>query len=74
MKTKAAVLYEYRKPLIVEELDLEGPKAGEVLVEYKAAGICHSDLSIVNGIITMPPPPCIPGHEGAGMVVEVGAP
>jgi S-(hydroxymethyl)glutathione dehydrogenase/alcohol dehydrogenase len=73
MKTKAAVLYEYRKPLIVEELDLEGPKAGEVLVEYKAAGICHSDLSIVNGIITMPPPPCIPGHEGAGMVVEVGA-
>jgi S-(hydroxymethyl)glutathione dehydrogenase/alcohol dehydrogenase len=73
MKTKAAVLYEYRKPLVVEELDLESPKAGEVLVEYKVAGICHSDLSIVNGIITMPPLPCIPGHEGAGMVVEVGA-
>ena len=73
MKTKAAVLYEYRKPLVVEDLDLEGPKAGEVLVEYKAAGICHSDLSILNGIITMPPLPCVAGHEGAGVVVEAGA-
>ena len=73
MKTKAAVLFEYRKPLVVEQLDLEGPKAGEVLVEYKAAGICHSDLSILNGIIAMPPLPCIPGHEGAGVVVEAGA-
>ena len=73
MKTKAAVLYEYRKPLVIEELDLESPKAGEVLVEYKAAGICHSDLSLVNGIISKPPLPCIPGHEGAGIVLEVGA-
>ena len=59
MKTKAAVLYEYKKPLVVEELDLEGPKAGEVLVEYKAAGICHSDLSILNGVFAMPPIPCM---------------
>ena len=73
MKTKAAVLYEYKKPLVVEELDLEGPKAGEVMVEYKAAGICHSDLSILNGVFAMPPIPCIPGHEGAGVVVETGA-
>ncbi len=73
MKTKAAVLYEYGKPLVVEDVELENPKPGEVLVEYKAAGICHSDLSILNGVITMPPLPCIPGHEGAGVVVEVGA-
>ena len=73
MKTQAAVLYEYRKPLVVEELDLEGPKPGEVLVEYKAAGICHSDLSILHGVIPMPPLPCIAGHEGAGVVVEAGA-
>ena len=73
MKTKAAVLYEYRKPLVIEELGLENPKTGEVLVEYKAAGICHSDLSLVNGVISIPPLPCIPGHEGAGIVIEVGA-
>jgi S-(hydroxymethyl)glutathione dehydrogenase/alcohol dehydrogenase len=73
MKTNAAVLYEYNKPLVIEELDLEGPKAGEVLVEYKAAGICHSDLSILIGKFAMPPIPCIAGHEGAGVVVEVGA-
>jgi S-(hydroxymethyl)glutathione dehydrogenase/alcohol dehydrogenase len=73
MKTKAAVLYEFKKPLVVEELDLEGPKAGEVLVEYKAAGICHSDLSVVNGIFATLSLPYIPGHEGAGVVVEVGA-
>lgn len=73
MKTNAAVLYEYGKPLIVEELDLEGPKPGEVLVEYKAAGICHSDLSILTGKFAMPPIPCVAGHEGAGVVVEVGA-
>jgi S-(hydroxymethyl)glutathione dehydrogenase/alcohol dehydrogenase len=43
-----------------------------VLVEYKAAGICHSDLSVLNGVLSMPPLPCIAGHEGAGVVVEVG--
>jgi len=73
MKTKAAVLYEYRKPLVIEELDLENPRTGEVLVEYKAVGICHSDLSLVNGVISIPPLPCIPGHEGAGIVIGVGA-
>lgn len=73
MKTNAAVLYEYKKPLVMEELDLEGPKPGEVLVEYKAAGLCHSDLSILTGVFSMPPIPCVAGHEGAGVVVEVGA-
>ncbi len=73
MKTNAAVLYEYNKPLVIEELDLEAPKAGEVLVEYKAAGLCHSDLSILTGVFAMPPIPCVAGHEGAGVVKEVGA-
>ena len=72
MKTKAAILQEYQKPLTVEEVELDKPKAGEVLVKMRAAGLCHSDLSIMNGIIRMPPLPCIPGHEGAGVIQEVG--
>ncbi|MBU1154963.1 MAG: Zn-dependent alcohol dehydrogenase [Proteobacteria bacterium] len=72
MKTKAAVLYEYKQPLIIEELDLDGPKQGEVLVEIKAAGLCHTDLSIMRGVYTVPPTPCVIGHEGAGIVREVG--
>jgi S-(hydroxymethyl)glutathione dehydrogenase / alcohol dehydrogenase len=72
MKTKAAILQEYQKPLMVEEVELDKPKAGEVLVKMRAAGLCHSDLSIMNGIIRMPPLPCIPGHEGAGVIQEVG--
>lgn len=72
MKTTGAVLYEYNSPLVIEELDLEAPKQGEVLVEIKSAGICHSDLSVLTGVFTMPPLPCIPGHEGAGIVREVG--
>ena len=72
MRTKAAVLYEYRKSMVIEELELKKPKKGEVLVRFKAAGLCHSDLSVINGVITMPPPPCVIGHEGAGIVEEVG--
>jgi S-(hydroxymethyl)glutathione dehydrogenase / alcohol dehydrogenase len=72
MKTKAAVLYEYKKPLVIEELDLDEPKKNEILVQYKAAGLCHSDLSIMNGIFSMPVPPCVVGHEGAGIVTKVG--
>lgn len=72
MKTKAAVLYEYGKPLVLEELELAAPKEKEVLVRNKAAGLCHSDLSIMKGVLRMPPLPCIPGHEGAGVVQEVG--
>ncbi len=72
MKTKAAVLYEYKQPLVIDELDLEGPKQGEILVEVKAAGICHTDLSVMHGVLSVPPPPCVPGHEGAGIVREVG--
>lgn len=73
MKTKAAVLYEYGKPLVIEELDVSRPKEKEVLVKNMAAGLCHTDLSVVNGVIRMPPLPCLPGHEGAGIVQDVGA-
>jgi S-(hydroxymethyl)glutathione dehydrogenase / alcohol dehydrogenase len=72
VKTKAAVLYEYNKPLVVEEVDLDPPGPGEVLVEIMAAGLCHTDLSVMQGVLTVPPPPCVPGHEGAGIVREVG--
>jgi S-(hydroxymethyl)glutathione dehydrogenase/alcohol dehydrogenase len=72
MKTKAAVLYEYGKPLVIDEVELLPPKEKEVLVKYAAAGLCHTDLSVLKGAWTMPPLPCVPGHEGAGLVQEVG--
>ena len=72
MKTKAAVLHEYQKPLIIEELDLDGPKEREVLVQYKVAGLCHSDWSMFTGAIPVLPLPLVAGHEGAGVVLEVG--
>jgi len=72
VKTKAAVSYEYNKPLVVEELDLDGPKETEVLVEFKAAGLCHTDLSIMQGVLPLPPLPCVAGHEAAGVVREAG--
>ena len=72
MKTESAVLLEYKKPLVIEELELDAPKDREVLIEMKAAGLCHSDYSIIQGKFSMPPLPCIPGHEGAGVVKEVG--
>jgi alcohol dehydrogenase len=80
MKTKAAVLWEtgrkrpYRKsaPLTVEEVDLAAPGPGEALVEIKAAGLCHSDLSVVNGDRPRPLPMAL-GHEAAGVVRQTGA-
>jgi alcohol dehydrogenase len=80
MKTKAAVLYEMERPrpyadthpLALEELELAPPGPGEVLVEIAAAGLCHSDLSVING--TRPwPIPLVLGHEAAGIVREAGA-
>lgn len=73
MKTRAAVAFEINKPLEIVELDLEGPKPGEVLVEIKATGICHSDLHTLNGGDQRPVWPTVLGHEGAGIVREVGA-
>jgi S-(hydroxymethyl)glutathione dehydrogenase/alcohol dehydrogenase len=73
MKTKAAVAWEAKKPLTIEEVDLEGPKAGEVLVEVMATGICHTDAYTLSGMDSEGIFPSILGHEGAGIVREVGA-
>src|SRR5258705_13466739 len=73
MKTRAAVAYEAKSKLVVEEVDIEGPKAGEVLVEIKASGICHTDEFTLSGADPEGLFPVIFGHEGAGVVVEVGA-
>ncbi|MDB5079233.1 MAG: alcohol dehydrogenase [Chloroflexi bacterium] len=89
MLTRAAVMYETEKPrpyagsqpLVIEEIELDGPGEGEVLVEMAGAGLCHSDLSTINGSIARPvprhlglptPPPVILGHEASGIVREVG--
>jgi S-(hydroxymethyl)glutathione dehydrogenase / alcohol dehydrogenase len=73
MKTRAAIAFEVNKPLVIEEVDLEGPKAGEVLVEIKATGVCHTDEFTRSGADPEGMFPVIFGHEGAGVVVEVGA-
>ena len=72
MKTRAAVAFEAKKPLEIVELDLEGPKAGEVLVEIMATGICHTDAYTLDGFDSEGIFPSILGHEGAGIVREVG--
>src|SRR5918992_262579 len=72
MKTRAAVALEKAKPLEIMEVDLEGPKAGEVLVEVKATGICHTDDFTLSGADPEGLFPAILGHEGAGTVVDVG--
>ena len=72
MKTKAAVAFEAGKPLELIEVDLEGPKEGEVLVEIKATGICHTDAYTLSGEDPEGLFPSIMGHEGAGIVREVG--
>lgn len=72
MKSRAAVAFEAGKPLEIVEVDLEGPKAGEVLVEIKATGICHTDAFTLSGDDPEGAFPAILGHEGAGVVVEVG--
>ena len=73
MKTRAAVAFEACKPLEILELDLEGPKAGEVLVEIMATGICHTDAYTLGGRDPEGKFPSVLGHEGAGIVREVGA-
>ena len=73
MKTRAAIAWKAGAPLSVEEVDLAGPKAGEVLVEIKATGICHTDYYTLSGADPEGIFPSILGHEGAGIVVDVGA-
>ncbi|WP_419895925.1 S-(hydroxymethyl)glutathione dehydrogenase/class III alcohol dehydrogenase [Roseomonas sp. USHLN139] len=72
MKTRAAVAWEAGKPLSIEEVDLEGPRDGEVLVEIKATGLCHTDKYTLSGADPEGIFPAILGHEGAGVVLEVG--
>jgi S-(hydroxymethyl)glutathione dehydrogenase/alcohol dehydrogenase len=72
MKTRAAIAFEVGKPLVIDEVDLEGPKAGEVLVELKATGVCHTDEFTRSGADPEGLFPVIFGHEGAGVVLEVG--
>ena len=73
MKVKAAVAHKAGVPLVIETVDLEGPRAGEVLVEIKATGVCHTDEFTRSGADPEGLFPAILGHEGAGIVVEVGA-
>ena len=73
MKTRAAVAWKAGAPLTIETVDLEGPQAGEVLVEIKATGICHTDHYTLSGADPEGLFPAILGHEGAGVVLEVGA-
>src|SRR5271156_4498875 len=72
MRTRAAIAFEAKKPLEIVELELEGPKAGEVLVEIKATGICHTDAYTLDGLDSEGIFPSILGHEGAGIVREIG--
>ena len=73
MKTRAAVAWKAGEPLTIETIDIEGPKAGEVLVEIMATGICHTDAYTLSGADPEGIFPAILGHEGAGVVREVGA-
>jgi S-(hydroxymethyl)glutathione dehydrogenase/alcohol dehydrogenase len=71
MQTKAAVLYEAGQPAVIEEITLDPPRQGEILVRMEAAGVCHSDLHVRDG--RMPEPlPIVLGHEGTGVVTEIG--
>src|SRR5215468_3686391 len=73
MKTRAAVAFEAKKPLEIVEVDLEGPRDGEVLVEIMATGVCHTDAYTLDGLDSEGIFPSILGHEGAGIVREIGA-
>ena len=73
MDVRAAVAYSAGKPLMLETVQLEGPRAGEVLVEIKATGVCHTDEFTLSGADPEGLFPAILGHEGAGVVVEIGA-
>jgi S-(hydroxymethyl)glutathione dehydrogenase / alcohol dehydrogenase len=72
MKTRAAIAWKAGAPLTVEEVELEGPKAGEVLIEVKATGICHTDYYTLSGADPEGLFPAILGHEGAGVIVDTG--
>ncbi len=72
MKSRAAVAWEAAKPLVIEEVDIEGPKKGEVLLQIKATGVCHTDAYTLSGKDPEGIFPAIMGHEGGAVVVEIG--
>src|SRR5437879_11573185 len=72
MRIRAAVLEEFAKPLVVQELDLAEPRAGEVLVRLEACGVCHTDMYTASGVDPSGYSPTVLGHEGAGVVETVG--
>ena len=69
---KAAVMWSFNEPLKIDSIRLKDPRANEVVVKVVASGVCHSDLSVVKMVLPIPPP-CVLGHEGAGIVEEVGS-
>jgi S-(hydroxymethyl)glutathione dehydrogenase/alcohol dehydrogenase len=72
MRIRAAVLEEFAKPLVVQDVELDGPGPGEVLVRLAACGVCHTDLYTASGADPSGYAPTVLGHEGAGIVEEVG--
>jgi S-(hydroxymethyl)glutathione dehydrogenase / alcohol dehydrogenase len=72
MQIRAAVLEEFGQPLVVQDVDLAGPREGEVLVKLHACGVCHTDMYTASGVDPSGYRPCVLGHEGAGVVEEVG--
>ena len=72
MRIRAAVLEEFGQPLVVQDVELAGPRAGEVLVRLKACGVCHTDMYSASGVDPSGYAPCVLGHEGAGIVEQVG--
>src|SRR3954467_10369826 len=73
MRSRAAVAWEAGKPMSIETVEVSGPQAGEVLVEIIATGICHTDAYTLSGMASEGKSPAILGHEGAGIVREIGA-
>src|ERR1700743_395070 len=72
MRIRAALLEEFGKPLVVQELDVAEPRAGEVLVRLVACGVCHTDMYTASGVDPSGYAPTVLGHEGAGVVQKVG--
>ena len=70
-RAKAVVCREINQPVVVEEIEVESPRRGEVMIRLAACGVCHSDYSVTTGTIPFPPPVVL-GHEGAGTIVEIG--
>ena len=70
-RAKAVICREINQPVVVEEIEVESPRRGEVMIRLAACGVCHSDYSVTTGTIPFPPPVVL-GHEGAGIVIEVG--